>query len=60
MQINKILKALKDHYNEEKRIHKELFKQSDKGVVKLAKKHLKDNLIIHKDFWQQLKKAFKE
>ncbi len=59
MNIQKILKSLKDHANEEVRIHKEVFTGAKTDVKKLVNKHLKDTMSIHKAFWKDLKNAAK-
>jgi hypothetical protein len=59
MNTQKILQALKDHANEEIRIHKEVFASTDKTIQLLAKKHIKDTKVIHQEFWKELKKAWK-
>ena len=57
MNIELILKALKDHAKEEVRIHKEIFNEAGGDVKDLVEKHLKDTMSIHKSFWRKLKKA---
>lgn len=59
MNIQLILKALKDHAKEEVRIHKEIFNEAGGDVKDLVKKHLNDTMAIHKDFWKKLKKVVK-
>lgn len=59
MDIQLILKALKDHAKEEIRIHKEVFIEADRDVKNLVKKHLNDSISIHKAFWKKLQKAVK-
>lgn len=57
MNIQLVLKALKDHAKEEVRIHKEIFTEAGGDVKALVQKHLKDTMTIHKTFWKKLKKA---
>ncbi len=59
MNIELILKSLKDHAKEEVRIHKEIFGEANGDVKDLVQKHLKDTMSIHKAFWTKLKKAIK-
>ncbi len=59
MNIQKILKSLKDHANEEVRVHKEVFTDAKTDVKKLVSKHLKDTMSIHRAFWKDLKNAAK-
>lgn len=59
MNIQHVLKTLKEHADEEVKIHKEVFDESDKGVKYLFEKHLKDIMRIHKAFWKKLKKSAK-
>jgi hypothetical protein len=60
MNIQLILKALKDHAEEEIRIHKEVFSEAKGDVKDLVKKHLSDTMLIHKAFWTKLKKIAKD
>ncbi len=57
MNIQLILKTLKDHAQEEVQIHKEVFSDANGDVKYLLKKHLNDTMRIHKAFWRKLKKA---
>lgn len=57
MDIQLVLKALKDHAKEEVRIHKEIFSEAGGDVKDLVKKHLSDTMAIHRAFWKKLKKA---
>lgn len=57
MNIHLALKALKDHAQEEARIHKEVFSDAGEDLRNLAKKHLRDTMMIHKTFWNDLKKS---
>ena len=57
MNIQLILKALKDHAKEEVRIHKDIFSGAGGDVKDLVEKHLGDTMTIHKAFWKKLKKA---
>ncbi len=57
MNIQLILKSLKDHAKEEVRIHKEIFNEAGGDVKDLVEKHLEDTMSIHKAFWKKLKKA---
>jgi hypothetical protein len=57
MNIQLILKALKDHAKEEIRIHKDIFSEAGGDVKNLVEKHLSDTMTIHKAFWKKLKKA---
>lgn len=57
MNIQLILKALKDHAKEEVRIHKDIFSEAGGDVKDLVDKHLNDTMAIHKAFWKKLKKA---
>lgn len=57
MNINLILKALKNHAKEEVRIHKEVFGEAEGDIKDLVQKHLDDSMSIHKTFWKKLKKA---
>ena len=59
MNINLILKALKDHAKEEVRIHKEIFNEAGGDLKDLVEKHLKDTMEIHKTFWKELGKVIK-
>lgn len=59
MNIQLILKALKDHAKEEIRIHKDIFSEAGGDVKNLVEKHLSDTMAIHKAFWKKLKKAAK-
>ncbi len=59
MNIQLILNTLKEHAQEEIRIHKEVFADTDKGIKDLLKKHLDDTMRIHKAFWRKLKKVAK-
>lgn len=59
MDIQTILKTLKEHAQEEIQIHKEVFSDTDKGIKDLLKKHLDDTMRIHQAFWIKLKKAAK-
>lgn len=59
MNIQLVLKALKDHAKEEIRIHKKIFSEANGEVKDLVEKHLKDTIEIHKAFWKKLKKAAK-
>lgn len=59
MNIDKALKALKDHAKDEIRIHKEVFAEAKGDIKHLVKKHLADTGAIHKAFWSKLKKAAK-
>lgn len=59
MNIQLILKALKDHAKEEVRIHKEAFNEAGGDVKSLVQKHLKETMSIHKVFWKKLRKAVK-
>ena len=59
MNIQLILKALKDHAKEEVRIHKEIFSEAGGDVKDLVEKHLKDTMEIHSAFWKKLGKATK-
>jgi hypothetical protein len=59
MNIKEILVALKNHANEEIRIHKDITKEAKGDVKHLVKKHLADTKAIHKEFWNDLKKAWK-
>ncbi|MFM2357512.1 MAG: hypothetical protein RJA61_249 [Candidatus Parcubacteria bacterium] len=60
MNIQLILKALKDHAKEEVRIHKEIFSEAGGDAKDLVEKHLKDTMTIHKAFWTKLKKSIKD
>lgn len=60
MNIELILKALKDHAKEEVRIHKEVFSEAGGDIKDLVDKHLNDTMTIHKAFWNKLKKATKK
>ncbi len=57
MNIELILKALKDHAKEEVRIHQEVFSEAKGDVKDLVQNHLKETMSIHKAFWRKLKKA---
>ena len=57
MNIQLILKALKDHAKEEVRIHKDIFSEAGGDVKDLVEKHLGDTMTIHKAFWKKLKKG---
>ncbi len=59
MNINLILKALKDHAKEEARIHQEIFSEAKGDVKDLVQNHLKETMLIHKAFWKKLEKAIK-
>lgn len=59
MNIQLILKALKDHTKEEVRIHKEIFSEAGGDVKDLVQKHLSDTMTIHKAFWKKLRKAIR-
>jgi hypothetical protein len=59
MNIQHVLKTLKDHADEEVQIHKEVFNEPDKSIKYLLEKHLRDIMKIHKAFWNKLKKAAK-
>lgn len=59
MNIQLILKALKDHAKEEIRIHKDIFSEAGGDVKNLVEKHLSDTMAIHKAFWKKLKKVAK-
>ncbi len=59
MNIQLILKALKDHAKEEVRIHEEVFSEAGGDIKDLVKKHLSDTMSIHKAFWTKLKKSAK-
>lgn len=60
MNLQLILKALKDHAKEEVRIHKEIFNEAGGDVKDLVDKHLNDTMKIHKAFWTKLKKSVKD
>ena len=57
MNIQLVLKTLKDHAKEEVRIHKEIFNEASGDVKDLVGKHINDTISIHKAFWKKLKKA---
>lgn len=59
MNIQLVLKALKDHAKEEVRIHKEVFSEAGGDVKDLVEKHLNDTMSIHKAFWKKLQKSVK-
>ncbi len=59
MNIELILKALKDHAKEEVRIHKEVFSEAGGDVKDLVQNHLNETMSIHKAFWKKLQKAVK-
>jgi hypothetical protein len=59
MNIQKIIKALRNHANEEVRIHKDLFTDAKIDIKKMANRHLKDTVSTHKAFWKELKVATK-
>lgn len=59
MNINLILKVLRDHAKEEVCIHKEIFSEAGDDVKDLVEKHLGDTVAIHKAFWKKLKKVVK-
>ncbi len=59
MNIQLILKALKDHAKEEVRIHKDIFSEASGDLKDLVEKHLSDTMVIHKAFWKKLQKATK-
>lgn len=57
MNIQLVLKALKDHAKEEVRIHKDIFSKAGGDVKDLVEKHLNETMAIHRAFWKKLKKA---
>lgn len=59
MNIQLVLKALKDHAKEEVRIHKEVFSEAEGDIKDLVKNHLNETMSIHKAFWKKLEKAIK-
>ncbi len=59
MNIQLVLKMLKDHAKEEINIHKEVFSEAGGDIKGLVKKHLNDTMRIHKAFWKKLEKAAK-
>lgn len=59
MNIQLILKALKDHAKEEVRIHKEAFSEAKGDIKDLVQHHLDETMSIHKTFWKKLQKAVK-
>lgn len=59
MNTKEILLALKNHANEEIRIHTEIMKEAKGDAKHLVRKHLADTKAIHKEFWNELKKAWK-
>lgn len=60
MNVNKIIKSLKQHVDDEIKIHKKVFAGKDKSIQQLAKMHIKDTVALHKKFWSELKKNIKE
>ena len=59
MNLKKSIQALKDHAQEEIRIHGERMEGAKGDVKHLVKKHLDDSIEIHKKFWKDLKKSWK-
>lgn len=59
MNIQLVLKALKEHAKEEVLIHKEIFGDAKGDIKDLVKRHLSDTMTIHKAFWKKLQKAIK-
>jgi len=59
MNLKKSIQALKDHAQEEIRIHGEIMEGAKGDVKHLVKKHLDDSIEIHKKFWKDLKKSWK-
>ena len=59
MNLKKTIQALKDHAQEEIRIHQEIIEEAGGDVKHLAEKHLADTIEIHKRFWKDLKKSWK-
>jgi hypothetical protein len=59
MNAKQILLALRNHANEEIRIHKEIMTEAKGDTKHLVKKHLADTKAIHKEFWKDLKNAWK-
>ena len=60
MNLKKAIQALKDHAQEEIRIHQEIMEEAGGDVKHLAEKHLADTIEIHKRFWKDLKKSWKD
>jgi hypothetical protein len=59
MNINKIIKTLKKHVDDEVKVHKKVFNTKDKNIQQLVKMHIKDTVELHKKFWSELKKSSK-
>lgn len=57
MNLQLILKTLKDHAKEEIRIHEDILSEAGGDVKDLVDKHLRDTMSIHKAFWKKLKNA---
>lgn len=60
MNRQKAIQALERHTKEEWRIHKELMKDANIDVKRLATKHWRDTKAIHLQFLRDLKRAWKE